>query len=171
MIIRSTVPWSVYQAFRAYLEIEHTEETQTAWPVWAIAADRISQGPSGALLIGWQFISREFFPSTALEKSARGDYGIQRADGTLAGKVQTAELAIRCLAESVESEEPFELRALRIPSRFFEALWLHSLSGKVDVIVPYMSFSDELQEFQKYSLDFLLGVVAKSRRGSESPAL
>jgi hypothetical protein len=95
-------------------------------------------------------------PPMLLELPVRSGSSIQKMTGPLAEAILTAEEQIRSLAEAEAPERVWELRALHIPALYVEALWLHSLSGHPDIVLPYASGVNSIETFREQPLRRML---------------
>jgi hypothetical protein len=78
----------------------------------------------------------------------------------MAEAILTAEHQIRNLREATSPEMIWELRALHVPALYLEALWLFSLSGRADIVVPYASGTDKVETFLAQPLRRMLQSAA-----------
>lgn len=103
-------------------------------------------------------------PPMVLEQPVRPGAGVQKTTGALAEAILMAEHQIRNTTEAGSAEMIWELRAIHVPALYLQALWLHSLSGRPDLVVPYASGTDRVETFHPQPLRRMLQGAAASPR-------
>jgi hypothetical protein len=103
-------------------------------------------------------------PPMVLELPVRPGAGVQKMTGALAEAILMAEHQIRNTAEAESAEMIWELRALHVPALYLQALWLHSLSGRPDLVVPYTSGTNKVEAFHPQPLRRMLQGAAGTPR-------
>jgi hypothetical protein len=112
--------------------------------------------------VGYLLASRT--ENVVIEKRVQPGSPVRVVIGDIARRIREAEAEIRTWPEWKETPEDYELRAIRIPRLYLEALWLHSPRGLGDYVLPYAAFEGELKEGQRRSLDFFLRAATRLAR-------
>lgn len=105
-----------------------------------------SRGLSAARPTGWRFLIRDGDNFVGIGESADAlDGGASRFSKLdPASRAETIALALRRAESQVGDRDDFELRYLRIPSLFINAIWLHGLNR--DFLLPTEGQSSEGDE-------------------------
>jgi hypothetical protein len=161
----TNLPAEYAAAFRQRIDIP-AESPAIGWAVFALAT-RFLRRPGAARLVGYQFVPIQDDKSEVLEAPLDLTTGIHIVNGALAGQIRSALDAALEIADTERSNAYWELRSLRIPALYLGAIWLHSLTGRADIVVPYLSFEEDILHDQRYRLATFLDLATKAvrRRG------
>lgn len=160
MIIQA-VPREVEEAFRARLDLP-PDQRAVAWVVWALSSRSLHRPAGAARRVGYQYVPLDCDHVRILEAPLEIETGIHLVNGILSNKVRSALQVTFEIAGTERRNASWELRSLRIPALYLEAMWLHSLSGLADIVVPYSSYDEDIREDQRYQLRTFLALAAKA---------
>ena len=141
-----------------------TDEPKS-WTLYAITADRLNRGASAAILKGWQYARVESDGCIFVTRYLRAGTSLEVAQSSVTKRAQSAYKQIVTLAAPLPGESTperaYEVRVLVIHELYLEVMWLHSLSGGQDVVIPYLSYLPELAEGGVYPFSKFLQVARR----------
>jgi hypothetical protein len=140
MIYPTEVPKKIRHDFDQALHKEATEEL-IAYPIYVRGSRR-----SRIYHVGWQAFVRGRADFEVAERRAALNAPVITYRGPVAESIRAAEAAICDTPQRADPDKSYELRALRIPAHYIQALWLRG-PGRDGVLVPYLAYDDdELRE-------------------------
>jgi hypothetical protein len=160
-MIVEAIPPEVDKAFRASIGLGPDAEARK-WTVWALATRSLRRPEDAAQRVGYQFVPLDCQRHEVLEAPIAFQSGIHIVTGTMAAKVRSALEVVLEIDATEGQDASWELRSVRIPALYLEALWLHSLSRLQDIVVPYSSYDEDILEDQRYRLKTFLELAARA---------
>jgi hypothetical protein len=123
--------------------------------------------------VGWWFLAGDSSQSAACHVGGIHSASAPKVTGfSSEPEVGDAINALRQLeAMPLLGTADFELRILRVPWLRFEALWLHTIDGEGDVVIPYSGFPDSagLELMTPYlASDFLQRITPRALGAASS---
>jgi hypothetical protein len=143
-----------------------------SWPLYSLGLVSLPKGVQAAVLRSWYYTGSSNKDGTAFVVHVGGRV---KPDTVRSATIARMQTGYRELVELPIAKDPrlvWEVRALQITPIHLGAMWLHSLSGQPDGVIPFATFSPYLKLGEMYSLErFMLSANDLARKWIKPPAV